>query len=223
MGKGGSDGKTGNEPRDPGTPGSDRSLLQFAFECPRSWNALTPTADPSVRHCDHCDQAVHLCTDAEAARRHARVARCVAVPTLVPPYRGTVDVPRTVVVRRGNEPGPMSIGFVLDAQDPATNHLASPLGWLVIVDGPQRGLLFELGYGTTVIGSGLTAQLRLEHDNDVRAEHSRIDVRRGDRPALDKFRLQGAYVDDKLATSVVLWDGDIFIVGNTSIAFKRVD
>lgn len=222
MSKGRDKDKGGDKLSDASTTGPDRNRLRVAFECPRGWDALTPTVDPSVRHCVHCDQTVHLCTDAETARKHARVAHCVAMPKLVSPYRGTVEVPSTVVVQRGNEPARMFVGLLMDPQVPPRSRPVSALGWLVLVDGPGRGMLFELGYGTTVIGSGRKAQIRLQHDKDIRAEHSRIDVHR-DGPDRDKFRLQDAHVDGKLVSSVILWDGDIFVVGNTSIAFKRLD
>ena len=60
---------------------SERSrncLPVFRFVCPRRWEGLTPTDEPTVRHCGQCDRQVYFCsTDAETIA-HARVGNCIA-------------------------------------------------------------------------------------------------------------------------------------------------
>ncbi len=51
----------------------------FRFQCPKQWENLKITGDPSVRHCDACDRKVHYCHTLPEAQSHARQGHCVAV------------------------------------------------------------------------------------------------------------------------------------------------
>ena len=52
--------------------------VRVKVPCPRTWEGLAPTSDPTVRHCGECDQDVYFCaTDAETLE-HARAGRCIA-------------------------------------------------------------------------------------------------------------------------------------------------
>lgn len=50
----------------------------FTFQCPKAWEALTPTDDAAVRHCGSCDQPVFFCSSLAQIRTHAAAERCVA-------------------------------------------------------------------------------------------------------------------------------------------------
>jgi hypothetical protein len=52
--------------------------LYFRPSCPRSWDALTPTADPTVRSCSACDKPVYFCATDEETMAHARRGDCIA-------------------------------------------------------------------------------------------------------------------------------------------------
>jgi hypothetical protein len=102
-----------------------------AFECSRTWESLTPTDRPGVRHCDACHQDVHLTHDAEGVWRLARQGHCVAhapTKTLGVFLTGSVD-------------------------DPV-------VAWLVTLDGAAAGTTFRLG-ARTVIGSAPPAEIAL--------------------------------------------------------------
>ena len=47
--------------------------------CPMDWDALDPSADPAIRHCNQCDQDVHLCTTADQFIERAKHNECVAL------------------------------------------------------------------------------------------------------------------------------------------------
>jgi uncharacterized protein (TIGR02996 family) len=51
----------------------------FRFQCPKQWENLKVTGDPTVRHCDACDKSVHYCHTLPEAQSHARQGHCVAV------------------------------------------------------------------------------------------------------------------------------------------------
>ena len=53
---------------------------RFAFECPRIWETLTPTADPKVRHCADCQQRVYFEDSPAAVESRALAGQCVAIP-----------------------------------------------------------------------------------------------------------------------------------------------
>lgn len=57
----------------------ENCTLRFAFQCPKQWANLKQTLDPAVRYCDECRQSVHLCSNKDQARQHARAGNCVAL------------------------------------------------------------------------------------------------------------------------------------------------
>lgn len=65
--------------RNCGSAGAVRRRVRFAFECPRTWEALAPTGDPSVRRCDGCEQLVYLCRTRDEAEERARRGECITV------------------------------------------------------------------------------------------------------------------------------------------------
>jgi hypothetical protein len=51
---------------------------RFRFECPRTWDSLSATADSAIRYCDQCRERVYLCvTDLETIE-HAKAGHCIA-------------------------------------------------------------------------------------------------------------------------------------------------
>ena len=51
---------------------------EFKFVCPRLWEKLQATDDPSVRFCDGCKKDVHYCHTDEETIRHAQAGHCIA-------------------------------------------------------------------------------------------------------------------------------------------------
>lgn len=63
------------------TPNPIRNCpVQFREPCPKTWESLQPTGNPTVRHCEACQKPVHLCTTDAAIMEHARKGDCVAWP-----------------------------------------------------------------------------------------------------------------------------------------------
>lgn len=61
----------------------DNCPVQFAYPCPKRWEALRPTADSSIRFCEACQQRVYYCSTLKQARRHAAAGDCVAVDSML--------------------------------------------------------------------------------------------------------------------------------------------
>ena len=60
--------------------GCGDKAVEFSYQCPRTWAELAPTADPAVRHCEGCGEAVHRCASLAEAEDHARSRRCISIP-----------------------------------------------------------------------------------------------------------------------------------------------
>lgn len=53
-------------------------VIRWEYRCPRTWDALTATEDPTVRHCGQCSREVHFCADDASTIEHARAGHCIA-------------------------------------------------------------------------------------------------------------------------------------------------
>jgi uncharacterized protein (TIGR02996 family) len=53
--------------------------LDWDFVCPKKWEQLTPTDDPSARHCSACRKTVHYCGSIAEAKEKAWAGECVVV------------------------------------------------------------------------------------------------------------------------------------------------
>jgi hypothetical protein len=65
--------------RNCGSAGDVRAPVRFAFECPRTWETLGATSDPSARHCTTCAKLVYLCRSREEAEERARRGDCITI------------------------------------------------------------------------------------------------------------------------------------------------
>lgn len=52
--------------------------IRLKAPCPRTWEGLTPTSNPRVRHCGECNQDVHFCETDTETLEHARAGHCIA-------------------------------------------------------------------------------------------------------------------------------------------------
>ena len=67
--------------RNCGSAGATARSVRFAYECPRTWETLSPTDDPAARHCATCAKLVHLCHSREEAEDRARRGDCITLST----------------------------------------------------------------------------------------------------------------------------------------------
>jgi hypothetical protein len=52
---------------------------KFAFQCPKQWSQLVPTAQDGVKHCGQCNRNVFYCATIDEARTRAKEGSCVAL------------------------------------------------------------------------------------------------------------------------------------------------
>jgi uncharacterized protein (TIGR02996 family) len=76
--------------------------VQFGFRCPRTWDALTPTAQPMVRWCGACREEVHFATTLEQAEQFTMRDRCFAVSATVARPDGPIGPALGSYVGRGS-------------------------------------------------------------------------------------------------------------------------
>jgi uncharacterized protein (TIGR02996 family) len=72
--------------------------LEFAYECPKQWHRLRPTAKDNVRYCEACAENVYYCTSLSDARKKGGF-HCVAIDPRL--SRRSGDLSRSRRVRMG--------------------------------------------------------------------------------------------------------------------------
>lgn len=53
--------------------------VNFAYHCPKRWDALTPTRSDVVRHCSVCAKPVYFCATLDEVRARGARRECVAI------------------------------------------------------------------------------------------------------------------------------------------------
>jgi hypothetical protein len=86
----------------------------LAFECPMAWDALADTGDPSIRHCDDCQRAVHLCQTPQEFVRAGEQGHCVAIRRELYPIG--------LLAHQVGQPSPESVAAFRD-------EMAQRVGW----------------------------------------------------------------------------------------------
>jgi hypothetical protein len=54
--------------------------VRFAYECPRTWDSLSPTGNEGARHCSTCERLVYLCRSRDEAEERAHRGECITIP-----------------------------------------------------------------------------------------------------------------------------------------------
>jgi hypothetical protein len=103
----------------------------------------------------------------------------------------------------------------------STLRQAPVVGWLVAMNGHQKGEDFRLRDGQNIIGSASTAEISL-NDPAVSARHASIRYTDGVFSLTDQDSSNGTFLNDnesKVAREV-LKDNDVIHVGEISLKFK---
>lgn len=72
-------------------PALEGCPVRFGFRCPMTWQGLTPTADPLVRHCAGCDSPVTFFDSLDQAQAAAAQGKCVAIDLSAERHDGDLD------------------------------------------------------------------------------------------------------------------------------------
>jgi Inner membrane component of T3SS, cytoplasmic domain len=114
------------------------------------------------------------------------------------------------------------------AADPRKTVLLSTLrrppvvGWLVAMNGGQKGEDFRLREGQNLIGSAGGLEVTLLNDLAISAKHASIRYRDGAFSLTDLDSTNGTFLNDRTETIAKedLKDGDVIRVGEISLKFK---
>jgi hypothetical protein len=150
------------------------------------------------------------------------------------PSEGTTPAP---IAPAGPPFGPQQPSAAEDRTMIISERPVPVFAWLVQVDGPDRasiGRVHTLRPDTTTIGRVGSNAIAL-HDDTVSAQHARIriEAREGTDPAFvlyDMGSRNGTYVGDRQSYKDdenkkyrhELQDGDFLLVGETTLAFKKL-
>ena len=98
---------------------------------------------------------------------------------------------------------------------------APVVGWLVVLNGAQKGEDFRLREGKNTVGTAHDAEVALA-DPAVSQKHASINYREGEFLLTDLDSTNGTFVNDGAAgiSRVRLCDNDTIRVGETSLKFK---
>jgi uncharacterized protein (TIGR02996 family) len=88
----------------------------FAFKCPKQWEKLKGTDDPTVRLCDACQKEVYYCHTIREAFEHARQGDCVAIAEGVPRSPGDLEHDPSETVEY------VTMGIPMDLTAPITSE-----------------------------------------------------------------------------------------------------
>jgi pSer/pThr/pTyr-binding forkhead associated (FHA) protein len=97
---------------------------------------------------------------------------------------------------------------------------AEPGSYLVAEDGGEQRLL-RLGPGTTHIGRGFAADLRLD-DPAVSRRHAIIVCDHAGAVVLDDRSANGTLVNGRCVARAELRDGDVIVVGRVALTYRQL-
>jgi hypothetical protein len=118
-------------------------------------------------------------------------------------------------------PSPKMRTMAIDAAAGGTTPVGSAVGWLVPLDGPQTGELFQLK-GRCVVGKAPDCDVVL-NDPSISSRHAEFIAGRTGFRVNDLGSTNGTYVNDKKITNADLVDNDSVRLGRTNFKFKSMN
>jgi len=103
----------------------------------------------------------------------------------------------------------------------AAKRLAPVVGWMVVIEGTQKGEDFRLREGKNTLGTASDAEVRLT-DPTVSQKHASLQYKEGKFVLTDLDSTNGTFVNlsHELVARVELHDNDTVRVGETTLKFK---
>jgi pSer/pThr/pTyr-binding forkhead associated (FHA) protein len=118
-------------------------------------------------------------------------------------------------------PSPKARTMAIDTGAAAAGPISSNVGWLVPLDGPQVGELFQLK-GRCTVGKAADCDVVL-NDPSISSRHAEFLAGRAGFRVNDLGSTNGTYVNDKRVTSQDLVDNDNVRLGRTNFKFKSMN
>ena len=143
-------------------------------------------------------------------------------------YRGSAAAeagktrPEIDVTQPGERPGSAPAGFDPGKTVPLSTIKRAPVvGWLVVINGAQKGEDFRLREGKNGLGSAPGSEIALR-DPAVSGKHASISCKDGKFVITDLDSTNGTFLNDgaEPVSRVELKDNDVIRAGETSLKFK---
>jgi hypothetical protein len=110
--------------------------------------------------------------------------------------------------------------MAIDAAAAGTTPIGSAVGWLVPLDGPQSGELFQLR-GRAIVGTAADCDVVLREPS-ISGRHAEFMSASGGFRVNDLGSTNGTYVNDKRVTTSDLIDNDNVRLGRVNFKFKSM-
>lgn len=188
--------------------------VRFAFQCPKRWETLAPTADATVRFCQLCQENVYYSETIDDAEDHAFAGRCIAIPK--PLSDGGVD---DLVLGRPDRARMWADR--LFSFGPRRLAASSEAHLLVVYtkNGQLLGSRLSLTTDAALtIGRGSGNTLILE-DDGISRRHARVERRDDGWWAIDQDSTNGTFVNGERIKAARLRSGDRVFIGVTILKF----
>ena len=153
--------------------------------------------------CDSCGQKLHPSWD--------QCPYCGAGGAAPEPVAAAAPAPT---------PGPKARTMAMDAATAGNVQVGPAVGWLVPLDGPQTGELFQLK-GRVIVGKAPDCDVVL-NDPSISSRHAEFIAGRTGFRVNDLGSTNGTYVNDKKTQSADLIDNDSVRLGRTNFKFKSM-
>ena len=125
------------------------------------------------------------------------------------------------IVAPSPTPSPKARTMAIDAAAGGSTPIGSAVGWLVPLDGPQTGELFQLK-GRCVVGKAPDCDVVL-NDPSISSRHAEFIAGRTGFRVNDLGSTNGTYVNDKKISNHDLVDNDSVRLGRTNFKFKSMN
>jgi len=160
------------------------------------------------KKCESCGQKLHASWDqCPYCGAGAAQAPQAPAPVMAAPMPSQGGKQKTMAINIGG------------SEQIVTGQVGS--GWLVPLDGPQIGELFQLRAGRTFVGTSPDCDIVLR-DPSISGRHAEISITRRGFRINDLGSANGTYVNDKRVSSEDLIDNDSVRLGRTNFKFKSM-
>jgi pSer/pThr/pTyr-binding forkhead associated (FHA) protein len=112
------------------------------------------------------------------------------------------------------------VGFRERQHAVPSSERPDPGRYLELDDGDERVLL-PLAAGTTHVGRGFAADVRLD-DQSVSRRHAIVHQRPGGSRILDDRSANGTFVNGRRVTEAELADGDVVVLGRVVLTYRDI-
>ena len=199
------------QPNGPGAPGIARGPLPGP---PTPMRKAKMGLFSKKKKCPSCREKLHASWDLCPYCGYGAQATGPA------PQQGGHPRTQALNVSLGGGGGAKGRTMALDGAQGSVSGHGGAVGWLVPLEGPQTGELFQLS-GRCVIGTAPECEV-IMRDPSISSRHAEFSAAGNTFRINDLGSTNGTYVNEKRVSNSDLVDGDNLRLGRTSFKFKSI-